>query len=262
MGNIATFTQSGKLSGMLQKVRTEINKLTDPTGKAGFGTMLAPFLKTPANIVELGVRATFAPITDIKALIKGDWKIQDTLNTIYFVLALAVASALKDYEPEYEAGKKYDPTRPYDSITFGGGSWLKLDLFGAMETPIRFLASLKTNKGLGISGTVNATPLVGDIAESVSNVERASKSSEKLLNFGINYAYNQVNKSVPAIIKQTMNLANLTNANLQDIDIGIKTGIGRKLGRQYGLDAQDRTDIELWNDVLSLFFNRLKLTEQ
>ena len=264
MGNIATFTQSGKLSGMLQKIRTEINKLTDPTGKAGFGTMLAPFLKTPANIVELGVRATFAPITDIKALIKGDWKIQDTLNTIYFVLALAVASALKDYEPEYEAGKKYDPTRPYDSITFGGGSWFKLDLFGAMETPIRFLASLKTNKGLGISGTVNATPLIGDIAESVSNVERASKSSEKLLNFGINYAYNQVNKSVPAIIKQTMNLANLTNANLQDIDIGIgiKTGIGRKLGRQYGLDAQDRTDIELWNDVLSLFFNRLKLTEQ
>lgn len=262
MGNIATFTQNGKLSGMLQKVRTEINKLTDPTGKAGFGTMLAPFLKTPANIVELGVRATFAPITDIKALIKGDWKIQDTLNTIYFVLALVVASALKDYEPEYEAGKKYDPTKPYDSITFGGGSWLKLDLFGAMETPIRFLASLKTNKGLGISGTVNATPLVGDIAESVSNVERASKSSEKLLNFGINYAYNQVNKSVPAIIKQTMNLANLTNANLQDIDIGIKTGIGRKLGRQYGLDAQDRTDIELWNDVLSLFFNRLKLTEQ
>lgn len=262
MGNIATFTQNGKFSGMLQKVRTEINKLTDPTGKAGFGTMLAPFLKTPANIVELGVRATFAPITDIKALIKGDWKIQDTLNTIYFVLALVVASALKDYEPEYEAGKKYDPTKPYDSITFGAGAWFKLDLFGAMETPIRFLASLKTNKGLGISGVVNATPLIGDVAESVSNVERASKSSEKLLNFGINYAYNQVNKSVPAILKQTMNLANLTNANLQDIDIGIKTGIGRKLGRQYGLDAQDRTDTELLNDVLSLFFNRLKLTEQ
>lgn len=262
MGNIATFTQNGKLSGMLQKIRTEINKLTDPTGKAGFGTMLAPFLKTPANIVELGVRATFAPITDIKALIKGDWKIQDTLNTIYFVLALAVASALKDYEPEYESGKKYDPTKPYDSITFGSGAWFKLDLFGAMETPIRFLASLKTNKGLGISGVVNATPLIGDVAESVSNVERASKSGEKLLNFGINYAYNQVNKSVPAILKQTMNLANLTNANLQDIDIGIKTGIGRKLGRQYGLDAQDRTDTELLNDVLSLFFNRLKLTEQ
>ena len=130
-----------------------------------------------------------------------------------------------------------------------------------METPIRFLASLKTNKGLGISGVVNAIPLVGDVAESVSNVERASKSGEKLLNFGINYAYNQVNKSVPAIIKQTMNLANMTDLDLEQYDIGIKTGIGRKVGRQYGLDAQERTYTELLNDVLGVFFNRLKFTE-
>lgn len=266
MGNIATFTQNGKLSGMLQKVRTEINKLTDPTGKAGFGTMLAPFLKTPANIVELGVRATVAPITDIVRLYQmargtSVWGVQDTLSTIYFILALGIAAALDDYEPEYEAGKKYNPKKPYDSITFGGNAWIKLDLFGAMETPVRFLAALKTNKGLGISGAVSATPLIGDVAESVSSVERASKSGEKLLNFGINYAYNQVNKSVPAIIKQTMNLANAADLGLEDIDIGIKTGIGRKLGRQYGLDAQERTDTELLNDVLGVFFNRLKFTE-
>lgn len=268
MGNIATFTQNGKFSGMLQKVRTEINKFTDPTGKAGFGTMLAPFLKTPANIVELGVRASVAPITDVVKLAKMAmgkgatvWTVQDTLSNIYFVLALIIAAALQDYEPEYEKGKKYNPKKPYDSITFGGDAWFKLDLFGAMETPIRFMAALKTNKGLGISGVVNATPLIGDVAESVSNVERASTSKEKLLNFGINYAYNQVNKSVPAILKQTMNLANLTNARLEDIDIGIKTGIGRKLGRQYGLDAETRTNTELLNDVLGVFFNRLKFTE-
>lgn len=266
MGNIATFTQNGKLSGMLQKVRTEINKLTDPTGKAGFGTMLAPFLKTPANIVELGVRATIAPITDIIKLYKmakgtSVWGIQDTLNNFYFVAALVAAALLKDYEPEYESGKKYDPTKPYDSINFGGKAWFKLDLFGAMETPIRFLAALKTNKGLGISGVVGATPLVGDVAESVSNVERASGSGEKLLSFGANYVYNQANKSVPAIIKQTMNLANVADLNLEQIDLGIKTGIGRKIGRQYGLDAQERTDVELGNDVLAVFFNRLKIKE-
>ena len=266
MGNVATFTQNGKLSGMLQKVRTEINKLTDPTGKAGFGTMLAPFLKTPANIVELGVRATIAPITDIIKLYKmakgtSVWGIQDTLNNFYFVAALVAAALLKDYEPEYESGKKYDPTKPYDSINFGGKAWFKLDLFGAMETPIRFLASLKTNKGLGISGVVGATPLVGDVAESVSNVERASGSGEKLLSFGANYVYNQANKSVPAIIKQTMNLANVADLNLEQVDLGIKTGIGRKIGRQYGLDAQERTDVELANDVLAVFFNRLKIKE-
>ena len=103
--------------------------------------------------------------------------------------------------------------------------------------------------------------MVGDISESISGVERASKSSEKLLSFGINYAYNQVNKSVPAIIKQTANLANTTDLDLEQVDIGIKTGLGRKIGRQYGLDAQERTDIELYNDVLGTFFNRLKLTE-
>ena len=261
MGNIATFTQNGKFSGMLQKVRTEINKFTDPTGRAGFGTMLAPFLKTPANIVELGVRATFAPITDVAALLKKSWGMQDTLNTVYFLLAIVLSAAVDDYEKEYESGKKYDPTKPYDSVNFGGKAWFKLDLFGALETPLRFLSALKTNKGLGISGVVNATPLVGDISESISGVERASKSSEKLLSFGINYAYNQVNKSVPAIIKQTANLANMADLNLEQVDIGIKTGLGRKIGRQYGLDAQERTDIELYNDVLGTFFNRLKLTE-
>ena len=261
MGNIATFTQNGKFSGMLQKVRTEINKFTDPTGRAGFGTMLAPFLKTPANIVELGVRATFAPITDVAALLKKSWGMQDTLNTVYFLLAIVLSAAVDDYEKEYESGKKYDPTKPYDSVNFGGNAWFKLDLFGALETPLRFLSALKTNKGLGISGVVNATPLVGDISESISGVERASKSSEKLLSFGINYAYNQVNKSVPAIIKQTANLANTTDLDLEQVDIGIKTGLGRKIGRQYGLDAQERTDIELYNDVLGTFFNRLKLTE-
>ena len=267
MGNIATFTQNGKLSGMLQKVRTEINKLTDPTGKAGFGTMLAPFLKTPANIVELGVRSpigfvkTIAHITGLDSKLKLDWNTQDALGAIYFVAALVAAALLKDYEPEYESGKKYDPTKPYDSINFGGKAWFKLDLFGAMETPIRFLAALKTNKGLGISGVVGATPLVGDVAESVSNVERASGSGEKLLSFGANYVYNQANKSVPAIIKQTMNLANVADLNLEQIDLGIKTGIGRKIGRQYGLDAQERTDVELANDVLAVFFNRLKIKE-
>lgn len=261
MGNIATFTQNGKFSGMLQKVRTEINKFTDPTGRAGFGTMLAPFLKTPANIVELGVRATFAPITDIAALLKKSWGVQDTLNTVYFLLAIVLSAAVDDYEKEYESGKKYDPTKPYDSVNFGGKAWFKLDLFGALETPLRFLSALKTNKGLGISGVVNSTPLAGDISESISGIERASKSREKLLSFGINYAYNQVNKSVPAIIKQTANLANMTDLNLEQVDIGIKTGIGRKVGRQYGLDAQERTDVELYNDILGTFFNRLKLTE-
>ena len=261
MGNIATFTQNGKFSGVLQKVRTEINKFTDPTGRAGFGTMLAPFLKTPANIVELGVRATFAPITDVAALLKKSWGVQDTLNTVYFLLAIVLSAAVDDYEKEYESGKKYDPTKPYDSVNFGGKAWFKLDLFGALETPLRFLSALKTNKGLGISGVVNSTPLAGDISESISGIERASKSREKLLSFGINYAYNQVNKSVPAIIKQTANLANMTDLNLEQVDIGIKTGIGRKVGRQYGLDAQERTDVELYNDILGTFFNRLKLTE-
>ena len=47
--------------------------------------------------------------------------------------------------------------------------------------------------------------------------------------------------------------------NLDELDLGLpKTGIGRKIGRQYGLDGGDTTT----NDILRIFFNRLKVYKE
>lgn len=278
IANIAVFTQNGVLARALGDMRRALNRLTG-NENAGLGNIIAPFVKTPANIVELGARAAFAPISDLiylgrraysainpNAKVVPTWNFENTLSNIYFGVGLILMAALTgDYEPPYESPQKYNPQKPYDSFRFAGtNAWVKLDLLGAMAIPARFLLTLMYGKGSAIRGTLNDVPLIGDAVETYNSLERSSTSGEKALKFGINFGYNQANKAVPAIAKQVMNLANLADYDLETLDfnLGFNTGIGRKIGRQYGLDAETRTETEFWNDVLAVIFNRLKLTQE
>lgn len=278
IANVAVFTQNGVLARALGDMRRALNRLTG-NENAGLGNIIAPFVKTPANIVELGARAAFAPISDLiylgrraysainpNAKVVPAWNFENTLSNIYFGVGLILMAALTgDYEPPYESPQKYNPQKPYDSFRFAGtNAWVKLDLLGAMAIPARFLLTLMYGKGSAIRGTLNDVPLIGDAVETYNSLERSSTSGEKALKFGINFGYNQANKAMPAIVKQVMNLANLADYDLETLDfnLGFNTGIGRKIGRQYGLDAETRTETEFWNDVLAVIFNRLKLTQE
>lgn len=278
IANIAVFTQNGVLARALGDMRRALNRLTG-NENAGLGNIIAPFVKTPANIVELGARAAFAPISDLIYLgrraysainpntrMAPTWNFENTLSNIYFGVGLILMAALTgDYEPPYESPQKYNPQKPYDSFRFAGtNAWVKLDLLGAMAIPARFLLTLMYGKGSAIRGTLNDVPLIGDTVETYNSLERSSTSGEKALKFVINFGYNQANKAVPAIAKQVMNLVNLADYDLETLDfnLGFNTGIGRKIGRQYGLDAETRTETEFWNDVLAVIFNRLKLTQE
>lgn len=278
IANIAVFTQNGVLARALGDMRRALNRLTG-NENAGLGNIIAPFVKTPANIVELGARAAFAPISDLiylgrraysainpNARMAPTWNFENTLSNIYFGVGLILMAALTgDYEPPYESPQKYNPQKPYDSFRFAGtNAWVKLDLLGAMAIPARFLLTLMYGKGSAIRGTLNDVPLIGDAVETYNSLERSSTSGENALKFVINFGYNQANKAVPAIAKQVMNLANLADYDLETLDfnLGFNTGIGRKIGRQYGLDAETRTETEFWNDVLAVIFNRLKLTQE
>ena len=55
------------------------------------------------------------------------------------------------------------------------------------------------------------------------------------------YVYNQGNKLVPAILKPGIQVINRNVFNEQDLgfDVGVKTGIGRSVARQYGLDGRN-----------------------
>ena len=98
-------------------MRRGLNKMTgDPN--FGLGNLLAPpFVKTPANIVEMGARALPASfykavgaIVDVKGRKAGkyDWNIKDTLGWSYLALGVMASIALaSDYEPPYEPPQAY-----------------------------------------------------------------------------------------------------------------------------------------------------------
>lgn len=258
ISDIAVFQQTGVLSSALKKVRDALNM----GQRGGLGTLLGPFVKTPANIVEQGARAILAPITATYHGATGKWTIQDTLDTGYFALACILTMGLMaDYEPPYEVPQRYDPNKPYDSIRIRGTDmWIKLDTFAAAAVPLRIIASIATGKGLGIGGAFDEIPLIGDLSDAYSEAARIEKDPYKQgTRFVANWAYNRVNTAVPAIIKYTLAAMHPADLNLDELDLGLpKTGIGRKIGRQYGLDGGDTTT----NDILRIFFNRLKVYKE
>jgi hypothetical protein len=258
IADIAVFQQNGTLARNLKKVRDALN-----FGRgASLGTLLGPFVKTPANIVEMGARAIAAPVTSTYHAVKGDWSMQDTISTGYFALAcILTMGMMADYEPPYEAPKKYDPNKPYDSVRIRGTNmWIKLDTFAAASIPMRIIASIATGKGLGLSGSMNEVPLLGEIADTWQQTSGIEKDPYKQgIRFGANVAYNRVNTMVPAVLKYTLAAMHPADLDLEQIETGLpKTGIGRKIGRQYGLDGGETTT----NDILRIFFNRLKITEE
>lgn len=258
ISDIAVFQQDGRLAAMVKKSRDALNFGRD----AYIGTLLAPFVKTPANIVEMGARALAAPITSTYHGLTGKWSIQDTLNTGYFAMACILTFALMaDYEPPYEPPYRYDPDKPYDSFRIRGtNTWIKLDTFAAASIPLRIIASLATGKGLGLAGSVAELPLFGEIADSMTEAKRFEKDPySQLTRFSANFAYNRLNTAVPAVARSVIAASHFEDLNLDEIDVGLpKTGIGRKIGRQYGLAGGDTTT----NDILRIFFNRLRIYDK
>lgn len=258
ISDIAVFQQTGVLSSALKKVRDALNF----GQRGGLGTLLGPFVKTPANIVEQGARAILAPITSTYHGLTGKWTIQDSLDTGYFALACILTMGLMaDYEPPYEVPQRYDPNKPYDSIRIRGTDmWIKLDTFASASVPLRIIASIATGKGLGVAGAFDEIPLIGDLADAYGEAARIEKDPYKQgVRFAANWAYNRANTAVPAIIKYTLAAIHPADLNLDELDIGLpKTGIGRKIGRQYGLAGGDTTT----NDILRIFFNRLKIYQE
>lgn len=258
ISDLAVFQQTGVLSQGLKKVRDALNF----GQRAGLGTLLGPFIKTPANIVEQGARAIAAPFTAGYHAVKGEWSIQDTIDSGYFVLACILTMGLMgDYEPPYQVPQPYDPDKPYDSVRIRGTDlWIKLDTFAAASVPMRIIASIATGKGLGLAGAANEVPLIGDLASAYGEAARIESDPYKQgIRFGANWAYNRVNTAVPAILKYTLAAMHPADLRLDEIDVGLpNTGIGRKIGRQYGLAGGDTTT----NDILRIFFNRLRIYDK
>lgn len=261
---IATFTESGKLAMAMNKMRDGLNSIGGQNIQ--LGTLIAPFVKTPANIIERGLRPFLKPINTlgtlakITGLKKGDIAFNDRLDLYTtFVLTAAIGAALvglddDDYVAPYSGGK-YDPKKPYNSVRIGG-VWIKLDIFGPFEPALKMVLSLKSGEkaGKAVIEQASQIPVVGELL---------NNQTAYMVNNPAGYAaktvYNQAHKAVPAIIKNVARFAGHAtgyDAGFSDIDVGFNTGIGRSLERTYGIDG---TEFDFWNDFFGLVFNRIRV---
>ena len=282
VANMGVFTQEGILASNLNHIRSSINKLSrglvglGPDGY-GLGNLLAPFLKTGANVVEMGIRGSIAPvrqittwakqmqgkeITDLdKIALRVDWK-----YFTYTAVAMALFAALSNdddkwYEEPYQTGHRYDPNKPYDSIKIGN-AWVKLDIFGPFAIPIRVaakiiqrwedgaLTAIANGYGFGASEALSDLPLANQITD--NSLSYMAKQPGK---WATGFLYNQANKLVPAQLKSIARAGSrATDTELDVSDLG-KT-IERKFHRNYGFDGEELTT----NDIINLFSNRIKVT--
>lgn len=277
VANMAVFTQDGMMASALNHIRSALNTLTrtpfglDPNG-FGLGNILAPFLKTGANITEMGLSATFAPIKSIafgfqklqgKEIpdIKKMTLVSDWINLAYTSVAVAVLASISGddddwYEEPYQSGRKYDPNKPYDSIRIGN-TWVKLDIFGPMAIPLRTAAMLvkdwETDKLQAISDgmfeALSETPLVQSFTD--SNLDYMTRQPEK---YWSSFAYNQANKLVPAQAKSVTRAVSRGTGATWNTDWLGQT-INRKFHRNYGLDSTRLTT----NDLINVLTNRIKV---
>lgn len=252
VASMATFTQNGKLAGALNKMRDALNQISFEGRSLQLGTMIAPFVKTPANIIESGLRAPYGALkTAYKKLTGGEITIEDAVDTAHFIgfaLVGTIAAAFCDYEPPCKGGK-YDPNKPYDSIEIAQGVWVKIDTLGVIESPLRLLLSMRDGAtGAGIKQTISATPLIGELTD--GNLNYALNDP---LNYAGGLAYNQIGKLTPTIARQT------TKPIIRETGLSIdaNTNLGRKFARRWGLDESENTV----NDFIGLLFNRIKITE-
>lgn len=284
VANMAVFTQDGMMASALNHIRSQLNTLSrgilglEPGG-FGLGNILAPFLKTGANVIEMGLTASLAPVrtlaTGLKILqgkeIPDMKKIALATDWVYFAftaVAVAILAAIsgdddKWYEEPYQPGRKYDPNKPYDSIRIGN-VWIKLDIFGPFEIPLRTAAKMvqdwekkKTGaiaSGLAFGGleALGEMPLANQITD--SPIEYISKYPDR---WAQGFVYNQLNKLIPAQIKTVSRAASRATGTTVSTDWAGKT-IDRKFHRNYGLDGERLTT----NDLINILTNRLKYNPQ
>jgi hypothetical protein len=284
VSNMAVFTQNGALASCLNHIRSELNKLSrvtfglDPQG-FGLGNLIAPFLTTGANIAEMGIRGSLAPITTIttmvnkwrtgkaldpmkKLALRMDWT-YFTLSAVSMVLLSALTSDDDDfYTDPYRTGRKYDPNKPYDSINIAG-VWLDLDFFGPFSIPMRTAAKViqawkKDNgivEGIAKGYGESAKEVLGDIplVESIVN-NQFNWAVKKPGAWASSYLYTQANKLVPAQIKPISRVISRS----QDWIFEPGGTVGRKFNRNYGFDGTELTT----QDLIEMFTIKLQLDER
>ncbi len=225
---IATYQNKGRLSDLALGIRNSINKATK---QLRLGDVLSPFVKTPANVIGLGIDYTMGAYTlkDINTVINDfqNGKITDTTrrilqktgrNAIGVLIAIALSSLIddEDYIPDYallspsERNLIKAKNGVFNSIRIGD-KWVSLDYFGPFAMPLAAVLNAKrekelTNKvfnyfkGAGIQAL--KVPVIGDLKDVLEEAGRATnQDAEKNAQMAINGVIDFVSsRSILALI--------------------------------------------------------------
>lgn len=196
---IATFQNKGAISEGALKARASIDF------GVGIGEIIAPFVKTPANIVSMGLKAGFGGVRAVASEIKRDVKagkiLKPTQENIDLVvqngLGLLLASMLinaiddDDYMPPYALATSKDKQLakelniPFNAVKIGN-TWVSLDYLGALASPLVGLLQARREEGFlnniyGYSKSAGVQALsipafgnISDLFEKVQSLVRKS----------------------------------------------------------------------------------------
>ena len=195
----ATYQNKGKLSDVALKIRGAINQAS---GQLRLGDLLSPFVKTPANVIGLGLDYTFGGLRaakNIKTIIndfkRGSFN-ETTRNSLRslarnglgFFASLLIASMIDDddYIPDYALldNKEKELVKlkngVFNSVKIGN-RYVSLDYFGPLALPLVAVLNARRGEDLKekVFGYVQGAgyqtlklPVIGDMKELLENTGR------------------------------------------------------------------------------------------
>lgn len=231
----ATYTQNSEMATVSLKIRDILNSIGGKNFK--LGDTLMPFVKTPANVVQLGAEYAVGSVYTL-------YKIPEIVrnpasevsqrairagirNGIGFLISLMLLSFVDDddYIPEYDnaSPKQRDLAKlknaPFNSLKIGG-KWVSLDYFGPLAVPMSGILMARQQEDIisavwkytqGVSSQAAKIPGVREFVDLMGEYNKAQeyKSSfiDVLKNVGEWGAEQIYSRSVPAFINDFGKLA-------------------------------------------------------
>jgi len=221
---VSTYQNNGKISESALKIRKSLDF------GVGFGEFIAPFVKTPANVVGMGLDTAFGSVRAITSEIIRDVKAGKVLTpkseNIRLIaqnsLGLLVASLLlasiddDDYMPGYALATNKDKQLakelniPFNSIRIGD-TWYSMDYLGPLASPLMGLLQARREDGIinsvmgyiksGAIQTLSIPALgnIGDLQQNITNLVRKD-GVDALGDVASDIIEATVARSVPSII--------------------------------------------------------------
>jgi len=286
--NVATYTNDTAFSKFALGIRETLNKVT---GNVRLGDQLMPFVKTPANVVALGMEYSIGAaylipnlttvIRDVKAgkLSAKSWTAIKAAvrNGLGVVLAMLIAMALDpdDYTPDYDAltmserRLALEKNAVFNSIRIGD-KYISLDYFGPLAVPLTAVLSARRRGEVawfgyakGVASQLQKLPGLQEFSETVDAIGRAtSNKPEKTVKNLNNALIDFVRaRTIPSIVndlaKSIDTYERETSAGTYDKAQASVPGIREELPLKYTTTSRTPKETEAALSIL-LFGARVK----